>query len=129
VAVNSRRKGTVGERLACHAIREATGFSAKRTQQYRGTTDSSDVEVAEMPELFVEVKREERLQVHKAMAKAVADAATKLPLILHRKNNTEWLVTVRLTDLRRLADVVEKGSHLLAVAPPSLPAQDAGGGA
>ncbi len=129
MAVNSRRKGTVGERMACHAIREETGFSAKRTQQYRGTTDSSDVEVAELPELFVEVKREERLQVHKAMEKAVADAATKLPLILHRKNNTDWLVTVRLSDLRRLANVVEKGAELLALAPPPLPDHDAGGGA
>lgn len=127
--INSRAKGSAGERAASAAIFEATGFHARRTQQYRGTTDSSDVEVDELPECFVEVKRVERLQVHKAMATAVAQAEAKLPVLLHRRNRTEWLVTVRLTDLTRLANAVQKGTGLLAVAAAPLPDPTAGGGA
>lgn len=105
---NSRQKGKRGELDAAHTLNTLFAWSARRTQQYKGTTDSSDVEVEQTPDAFWEVKREERLNVGEALARAVADAGPKLPILMHRRNNTEWLVTVRLVDLGRLANVVFK---------------------
>ena len=106
---NSRQKGKRGELDAAESLRRLFCWTARRTQQFRGTSDSSDVEVAETPEAFWEVKREERLNVFKALATAVAEAGGKLPVLMHRKNKTEWLVTVRLADLARLSEVVRGG--------------------
>jgi len=106
---NSRQKGKRGELDAADSLRRLFCWTARRTQQFKGTSDSSDVEVAETPEAFWEVKREERLNVFKALATAAAEAGGKLPILLHRKNKTEWLVTVRLLDLARLSDVVRAG--------------------
>lgn len=108
---NSRQKGKRGELDAAETLRRLFSWTARRTQQFKGTTDSSDVEVAETPDAFWEVKREERLNVFTALATAVAEAGPKLPILLHRRNNTEWLVTVRLVDLARLAEVVRKGQE------------------
>ena len=106
---NSRQKGKRGELDAAESLRRLFCWTARRTQQFKGTSDSSDVEVAETPEAFWEVKREERLNVFKALATAVAQAGGKLPVLMHRKNKTEWLVTVRLADLARLSEVVRGG--------------------
>ena len=103
---NSRQKGKRGELDAAHTLRSLFAWNARRTQQFKGTTDSSDVEVEQMPEAFWEVKREERLNVCEALTRAVADAGPKLAILMHRKNKTEWLVTVRLVDLGRLASLV-----------------------
>ena len=110
---NSRQKGKRGELDAADALRRLFSWTARRTQQFKGTSDSSDVEVAETPDAFWEVKREERLNVFKAMDTAVAEAGPKLPVLMHRRNRTGWLVTVRLTDLVRLAEVVTRARRPL----------------
>lgn len=116
---NSRQKGKRGELDAAETLRRLFSWTTRRTQQFKGTTDSSDVEVAETPDAFWEVKREERLNVFKALATAVAEAGPKLPILLHRRNNTEWLVTVRLVDLARLAEVVRKGQERSGAVTPT----------
>ena len=116
---NSRQKGKRGELDAAETLRRLFSWTARRTQQFKGTSDSSDVEVAETPEAFWEVKREERLNVFKALATAVAEAGSKLPILLHRRNQTEWLVTVRLVDLARLSDVVRRGQERTADPTPN----------
>lgn len=110
---NSRQKGKRGELDAADALRRLFSWTARRTQQFKGTSDSSDVEVAETPDAFWEVKREERLNVFKAMDTAVAEAGPKLPVLMHRRNRTDWLVTVRLADLGRLAEVVTRARRPL----------------
>ena len=110
---NSRQKGKRGELDAADALRRLFLWTARRTQQFKGTSDSSDVEVAETPDAFWEVKREERLNVFKAMDTAVAEAGPKLPVLMHRRNRTDWLVTVRLADLVRLAEVVTRARRPL----------------
>ena len=110
---NSRQKGKRGELDAADALRRLFSWTACRTQQFKGTSDSSDVEVAETPDAFWEVKREERLNVFKAMDTAVAEAGPKLPVLMHRRNRTDWLVTVRLADLVRLAEVVTRARRPL----------------
>jgi hypothetical protein len=108
---NSRQKGKRGELDAADALRRLFSWTTRRTQQFKGTSDSSDVEVAETPDAFWEIKREERLNVFKAMDTAAAEAGPKLPILMHRRNRTDWLVTVRLADLARLAQIVTRAGQ------------------
>jgi hypothetical protein len=105
---NSRQKGKRGELEAAETLRRLFSWNTRRTQQFKGTSDSSDVEVSETPDAFWEVKREERLNVFTALETAVAQAGDKLPILMHRRNNTDWLVTVRVADLARLSRVIAK---------------------
>lgn len=57
-----------------------------------------------MEGVHIEVKRVERGNVHNWMDQAVRDAGDQCPVVMHRKNRTEWLITVRLTDVRCFAD-------------------------
>lgn len=131
VRKNSRRKGKVGERQAAQFIRDLFGWGtgARRTQQYKGTTDSSDIEVPATPGAFWEIKREEHLSVHVALDRAVQEAGSKVAILMHRRNRTPWAITIRAEDLVRLADVVKKAEESGGVAATALPGDDAGGGA
>ena len=122
MAVNSRRKGAAGERSACEALRQMYGWVCRRSQQYQGTTDSSDILVEQTPTIFWEIKRVEKLQLWPAMALAVSQAVEKIPVIMHRRNRDPyWLITVRLDDLARLADAVQQSKELPAVVEKALP--------
>jgi len=107
MACNSRAKGAAGERELSQALCDM-GYHARRTVQYCGAAGDADVVIEEMPSVHVEVKRVQRLNIDEAMAQAVSDAAKALatPSVWHRKNNAEWLVTVRLRDLERFAEQV-----------------------
>jgi hypothetical protein len=84
------------------------GYHARRTVQYCGAAGDADVVVDEMPSVHVEVKRVQRLNIDDAMAQATSDAAktAATPTVWHRKNNAEWMVTVRLRDLERFAQQI-----------------------
>ncbi len=108
----SREKGKAGEREIVHVL-EAMGFSGvRRTAQYRGNVreGAPDVECDELPHIHLEVKRVERLAVEKAMKQAEADASHKLhlPVLLHRQNQTEWLMTIRLENLTRFVEMIHE---------------------
>jgi Holliday junction resolvase len=107
MACNSRTKGAVGERELSQVLCDM-GYHARRSVQYCGKAGDADVVVDEMPSVHVEVKRVQRLNIDEAMAQAVSDAAKTMatPTVWHRKNNAEWLVTVRLRDLERFAQQV-----------------------
>lgn len=129
MVLNSRQKGKRCERLACAALAQLFGWHARRSQQYKGTTDSSDIEVDETPSAFWEIKHVERLNVWEAMRMAVSQAGTKMPILMHRRNREPyWLVTIRLDDLKRLSHVVQESEGDTAVAPTPLPGDHAGGG-
>jgi Holliday junction resolvase len=96
--INSREKGKIGERQFRDVLREA-GFRARRGQQYAGNPDAPDVVCPDLPHIQWEVKRVQALNIHQAMAKAILDAGGKMPVIAHRKNNTDWLCTLRAADL------------------------------
>lgn len=99
--LNSKRKGSAGERELAAKLREY-GFDAKRNQQYTGGgVDTPDV--SGLPGIHIEVKRTERLNIYEAMAQAVRDAAgKKLPAVFHRRNRGRWMVTMELDDWMRL---------------------------
>lgn len=94
--INSNQKGKAGEREFAKWLRENVGCDARRGQQYSGGSDSPDV-VTDLPFHF-EVKRVERLNVHDALAQAIADSEGKTPIVAHRRNRGEWLITLRASD-------------------------------
>ena len=97
--INSKNKGRVGEREFAKFLR-TRGFSeARRGQQYSGIEGE---DVVGLPGYHVEVKRVERLNIHDAMNQSIRDADNQIPIVAHRKNRTEWLVTMRAEDFLEL---------------------------
>ncbi|NLF18997.1 MAG: hypothetical protein GX595_17340 [Lentisphaerae bacterium] len=114
MGLRSRRKGQRGEREAAEAL-AAIGVAARRTGQTCGT-DAPDVETA-LPGVHVEVKRCERLNLSQALGQATRDAGPcRTPIVVHRANGKPWMVTLRLSDLPRLARAVVEA--LAAIVPP-----------
>ena len=101
----SRNKGKTGERELAHELSRVFGVTARRGVQFQGTPGSPDV-VVDIPDLHIECKRAERFRLYDALEQAVADAADKLPIVLHRQNKKPWVAVVRLDDLPRLATIL-----------------------
>lgn len=95
----SRDKGKRGERELARTLREY-GYDAHRGVQYKGSADSPDV--IGLPGVHIEVKRVERLSVYDAMAQSKHDAGNDMPIVIHRRNNCEWLVIQPLEDWIKL---------------------------
>ena len=94
--INSRQKGAAGERELSNILK-SHGFNTRRGQQYCGA--NGDADVVGIPNVHIEVKRVENLQLDKAMEQAVRDAKEgESPMVFHRKNHKPWLVTMKLED-------------------------------
>ena len=60
------------------------------------------------PDVHIEVKWRERLNVHEAMAQAeVAARPTDIPVIAHRRSRSGWLATLPLDDVLSLLELRE----------------------
>lgn len=95
--MNSNRKGKVGEREIARYLREHGFTEARRGQQFHGGADSPDV--VGLTGFHIEVKRVENLNLNAAMEQSINDsAADEIPLVVHRRNNDYWKVTMRLDD-------------------------------
>jgi Holliday junction resolvase len=98
--MNSRQKGKRGELEAAHVLQEY-GFDARRGQQYAGI--NGDADVVGVPGYHLEIKRNEHLNLEEAVKQSVRDAREgERPIVMHRKNRGEWLVTIRLDDFMNL---------------------------
>lgn len=93
--MNSKQKGARGEREWAKVCREHGYTEARRGQQYNGIEGE---DVVGLPGIHQEVKRVERLNIEEAMSQSKTDAQGNIPIVAHRKNNCEWLVTVRAED-------------------------------
>lgn len=97
---NSRRKGAEGERELAKKLCDY-GYDCRRGQQYCGA--NGDADVVGLPGIHIECKRVEHLNLYDAMAQSVHDTRDgETPAVFHRKNNCEWLVTMRFDDFMRL---------------------------
>lgn len=95
--MNSRRKGAVGEREIAKYLREHGFTDARRGQQFKGGADSPDV--TGLTGFHIEVKRVERLDLNAAMEQSIRDCGeNETPIVVHRRNNDYWKVTMRLDD-------------------------------
>lgn len=93
--INSKKKGSAGEREWAAFCREQGYSESRRTAQYCGNTgDASDV--VGLDYMHQEVKRVETLNIYKAMEQAENDSkkTKKIPMVAHRKNRKKWLVTM-----------------------------------
>ncbi len=95
--MNSREKGKRGEREAA-AFLTLNGFPARRGCQFEGSPDSPDVQCPFFVGVHFECKRTQRTAIEGWLAQAVADAGTKLPVVLHRKNRGPWIAILRAED-------------------------------
>lgn len=98
--MNSRNKGAAGERELAAKLREY-GYQCRRGQQYSGANGDSDV--TGLPGIHIECKRVEKLNLYDAMAQSARDAKEdEVPAVFHRKNNKEWLVTLRMDEFMKM---------------------------
>lgn len=94
--INSREKGRRGEVELARKLREYGYVNARRSQQYCGANGDADI-VGALDGIHIECKRVERLNIDDAMAQSKHDAREgEIPVVMHRKNNCEWLVTMQL---------------------------------
>ncbi len=97
MAINSRRKGSSGERELALVLREHGYTGARRGQQFSGK--NGDADVVGLPGYHIECKRVERLNLEAAYDQSVRDARDgETPVVIHRKNRRPWLVTISLDD-------------------------------
>ncbi len=94
--VNSRAKGCRGEREFSALCRDEGYKEVRRGQQYSGI---GGADVVNLPFIHAEIKRVERLNIQDAINQSCRDAKEGLiPIVAHRKNNCDWLVTMRAED-------------------------------
>lgn len=95
--VNSREKGKRGERELDSVLHSYGYMNIRRGQQYCGA--NGDADVVGLPRIHIECKRVEKLNLDDAILQAKADArCDEIPVVMHRKNNGEWRVTLTLDD-------------------------------
>jgi Holliday junction resolvase len=94
--MNSKKKGTRGELELANLLKEKGFSEARRSQQYCGI--NNDADVIGIDGIHIECKRVEKLNIDEAMEQAKRDCKANIPTVFHRKNNKEWLVTMRLDD-------------------------------
>lgn len=93
---SEREKGARGERELANLLRDQYGYETRRGMVFLHQSD-----MIGLPGIHPEVKRVERLNIWEAMKQAVIEAAKRqdgIPAVFHRKNRSEWLVTMRLED-------------------------------
>ena len=96
MSINGKQKGKRGELELVKKLKEY-GYDCKRSVQYCGA--NGDADVIGLPGIHIECKRVERLNIDEAMLQAIRDRReAEYPTVFHRKNNHEWLVTMRLED-------------------------------
>lgn len=97
---NGRQKGKKGELELAHILRDY-GYDTRRGQQYCGA--NGDADVVGLPGVHVECKRVERLNLEDAVAQAKRDARPgEMPVVMHRRNRGQWLVTMPLENWMEL---------------------------
>lgn len=107
--INSKKKGAAGEREFANYCK-SKGFDTRRTAQYNGKELGSLADVIGIDGIHIEVKRVEHLNIHEAIKQAIRDNKNEndIPIVAHRKNHTEWLITMTADDWFKLVYGVDK---------------------
>lgn len=97
--VNSKQKGARGERELANLLK-TYGYETRRGQQYNGIEGD---DVVGLPNIHIECKRVEKLNVLEAYKQSERDAKQhEIPAVFHRKDRSPWLVTVSLDSFMKL---------------------------
>ena len=95
----SREKGKRFERQLAAYFRDK-GYDTHRSAQFCGKTGQA-ADVIGLPIIHIEAKHCEAMRLYDWMEQAVRDseaAGDGLPTVIHKKNNADILVTMRLDD-------------------------------
>ena len=104
--MNSRDKGKRGELEAAHALKKH-GYDTRRGQQFAGI--NGDADVVGLPYIHLEIKRVEKLNIDDALQQSIRDAKdNEVPVVMHRKNRTEWKITMKFSDWIEMYKAWEK---------------------
>lgn len=107
--MNSKRKGAEGERELSRVLR-GFGYKCRRGQQYCGA--NGDADVIGLPGIHIECKRTEKLKLYDAIDQAKRDAKNdEIPVVMHRKNNCEWVAILPLEKFLEIYREWESGNH------------------
>lgn len=105
MAVNSKQKGARFERLLASKFREYGYADSRRTAQYCGNTGEAS-DVVGLPNLHIEAKHQETMRLYDWMDQAKRDAEAggegRIPVVFHKKNHADILVTVRFEDFMEI---------------------------
>lgn len=100
MAINSRQKGARFERTLAAKLREY-GYECRRGQQYCGA--NGDADIVGLPSVHIEAKAVERLNIYDAISQSKRDAKPgEIPVVMHKKNNCNILVTLELPDFMKI---------------------------
>ena len=107
-----RDKGARFERLVA-GLFKVNGYNAFRTAQYSGKSgDAADVEG--VPGIHIECKHCERMQLYDWLAQAIRDTEAEKkgnkPVVIHKANNKDVLVSMRFDDWIELYREWEAGN-------------------
>lgn len=115
MSINSRDKGAKGERELANILKEY-GYDTRRGQQFCGIHGNADIEG--LPDIHIECKRVEKLNLDKAMEQSKRDAREgEIPTVFHRKNRQDWQVTLSLEDFMKLYNAYINQEDLLIKEP------------
>lgn len=107
--MNSKAKGSAGERELAGILRGHGYESHRNDQQYKGGKDNPDITLDGM---HVECKRTEALRLYDALEQARRDAnGHAVPCVMHRKNHAPWVVIMYLDDWIHLYREWEAGGR------------------
>ena len=111
--INSKEKGKRFERKIASIFREE-GYEARRSAQYCGNTGEA-ADVVGIPNIHIECKNQNRMCLYDWVDQAVRDSTAagdgKLPVVIHKADNKEILVTMRLDDWFQLFREWEAGNE------------------
>lgn len=96
-----QRKGATGERELCGILREY-GYD---TQRGGSLTYGTVPDIVGLPNIHIECKRAERLDLLAAIQQSERDSARfndGLPIVAHRKNRSKWIVSMSLETFMKL---------------------------
>ena len=101
----SKQKGARFELEVAHYLQDHGFPGTHRTAQHWGKTgDAGDVEG--VPHLHIECKHVEKLNLYNAYHQAVRDNNAKnagdIPVVIHKKNREETLITLSLDDFIKI---------------------------
>lgn len=90
----SRNKGAAAERELAHILTDGYGLNV-----HRGFTFHHESDLVGLNGIHPEVKRVEKLNIHKAMEQAKEEAVKRndgKPAVFFRRDRGEWLVCLQL---------------------------------
>ena len=107
----SREKGKRFEREVANLFKEK-GFTASRSAQCMGKTGQA-ADVIGVPGIHIECKHVEKMSLYEWMAQAIRDSEAEgkgnLPVVIHKQNRKDVLVSMRFDDFMEIFSAYARG--------------------